>query len=277
MLKKLVFIILLLPFIAIGLAYLLPKQTEVSRSITIERDAQSVFDMVNSFENSQRWSPWAEKDPNMEVSYQGPANSGGARMAWKSNNPQVGSGKQEIIESKPLEFVHIRLAFDGQEDAEVFFRLAAEEPSKTTLTWSFIAEHGENPINRYMGLLFDFWLGADFEKGLSNLKILLEQQSSSSEEVAEPAVQEKVQMVNEKGEVLELTKEEMEAINQKSIQQGEQKVPEHIEKMIEETIKQKELEQQKAEEQAQKQAQALEAEAQKSNTQNMTPSGQENY
>lgn len=279
MLKKWVFVILLLPFIVISLAYLLPNKTEVSRSIIIERNAQSVFDMVNNFKNSQRWSPWADKDPNIEVSYQGPISSGGARMSWKSENSKVGSGSQEIIESKPLEFVHIRLEFDGQESADAFFKLEPQGLEKTKLTWSFAAEHGDNPINRYMGLMIAYWVGSDYEKGLMNLKTLLEQPDDANENIVEPVEQDKIQMVNEKGQVLDLTKEEMEALNKKSIEQGEQKVPENIQKMIEETIKQKELEQQQAQKEQEEQAkkQALEAEATRNTINNSTTSGKEDY
>jgi len=241
--KKLILIILALPFIVIGGAYLLPNKTEVSRTVIIESDVQSVFDMVNNFKNAQSWSPWAEKDPNMEVNYEGPVSSGGARMTWKSKNPQVGSGSQEIIESKSLELVHIRLAFDGQEAADAFFKLEPQGDTQTQLTWSFVADHGEHPINRYLGLMFDTWVGSDYEKGLANLKALLENGEVAGDELAEEEPKEKVLMVDENGQVLELSAEEIKALNEKSAQQESPKISEDILKKIEANEKKKEAEQ----------------------------------
>jgi len=34
---------------------------------------------------------------------------------------------------------------------------------------------GNNPIARYAGLMFDKWIGGDYEKGLARLKQVMEQ------------------------------------------------------------------------------------------------------
>ena len=34
---------------------------------------------------------------------------------------------------------------------------------------------GNNPIARYVGLMFDKWIGGDYEKGLARLKQVMEQ------------------------------------------------------------------------------------------------------
>jgi hypothetical protein len=33
---------------------------------------------------------------------------------------------------------------------------------------------GVNPVGRWMGLMMDRWVGADYERGLANLKALVE-------------------------------------------------------------------------------------------------------
>ena len=43
------------------------------------------------------------------------------------------------------------------------------------MTWAFDSAHGFNPFKRWLGLLFDRMIGADYEKGLAKLKALLEQ------------------------------------------------------------------------------------------------------
>jgi hypothetical protein len=42
------------------------------------------------------------------------------------------------------------------------------------VTWHNGGHLGYNPVNRYFGLLMDKMMGPDFEKGLSNLKLIAE-------------------------------------------------------------------------------------------------------
>lgn len=181
MLQRIVMVVLSLPFVIIVSAYLLPTSTEVSRSIVIERSASEIFPYINNLENMQLWSPWAKKDPNMQVTYSGSQAGVRAVMQWKSNKPDVGAGRQEIIESELDKHVALSFAFEKQPAAEVHFYLEPLD-NNSKLSWKFIADHGTNPINRYMGLLFDGMLGPDFESGLKDLKTLLENQAVQEEE-----------------------------------------------------------------------------------------------
>jgi len=276
MIKKLILVVFSLPFIVVGVAYLLPDETTVSRSIVIEADAESVFSQINNFKKFQNWSPWAEKDKDMKIAYEGPVTGGGAKMSWQSQNREVGSGSQEIIESKPFEKIHISLSFEGQKDAQAYFHLKTLQEKQTQLTWSFVSNHGTNPLNRYVGLMLDTWVGKDYEKGLANLKKWIESDAQVVEVIKRVEPSEKIMMVDENGKVLELTAEEMEALNAKHSQK-EQKVPEEIQKAIAESVRKQELEMEAAESAkalAEKKA-AEEAAAQKISK--PMPTGKENY
>ena len=174
MLNKIVGGVLSIPFLIIGAAFFLPNQTEVHRSIEIDTSPENIFNMVNNLEQWQRWSPWAEKDKNMQVQYIGPKSGVGATMTWQSENPQVGSGSQKIVISNPSSMVSINLTFEAQNDATAFFMIDSLDNNRSRITWSFVGQHGTNPVNRYMGLMFDTWVGQDYERGLLNLKALLE-------------------------------------------------------------------------------------------------------
>ncbi len=50
----------------------------------------------------------------------------------------------------------------------------AAEGEGTRVTWAFDTEHGMNPFKRWLGLLFDRMIGADYEKGLAKLKAMEE-------------------------------------------------------------------------------------------------------
>ena len=48
-----------------------PKDYDVSRTILISRPCPEVFKYLKSLKKQDKWSPWAEKDPNMKKSFTG--------------------------------------------------------------------------------------------------------------------------------------------------------------------------------------------------------------
>ncbi|MBL8256546.1 MAG: SRPBCC family protein [Pseudoxanthomonas mexicana] len=155
---------------------LLPSTTHVERSIVIERSPGQVFAALDSFERFNAWSPWAEYDPQATYTFEGPASGVGARMRWVGNRA-VGSGSQEITASEPHRRVAVALNFDGSQAQGTY--VLAPEGAGTRVTWAFDSDHGMNPFKRWLGLLFDKMIGADYEKGLAKLKALLEQEATS--------------------------------------------------------------------------------------------------
>lgn len=163
--------------VALGLVFvagslLLPSSTRVERSVVIDRSPAEVFATLDSFERFNAWSPWAEYDPQATYTYEGPVRGVGARMRWVGNRA-VGTGSQEITASEPHRRILVALDFDGSLAQASY--LLAPEGQGTRVTWAFDSAHGWNPFKRWLGLLFDRMIGADYEKGLGRLKALLEQ------------------------------------------------------------------------------------------------------
>lgn len=173
--KKVTVIVLFLFAIFVATGYLLPKQVHIERSITVDRPAKEMFELLNSYRYYNQWSPWAERDPNAEFVITGPESGVGARMSWIGEPHLVGTGWQEIVASKPFEQINIKLDFEAQGVADTGFRLVSLGNS-TRVTWFYDSDLTEG-INfpdsflaRYFGLLFDRWVGGDYEQGLANLK-----------------------------------------------------------------------------------------------------------
>jgi len=145
----------------------------VERAVSIDAPRTTVFMLVNGFKLFNRWSPWYALDPGATYTYEGPANGVGARLVWNGNPDTLGSGSQEILESRPYDLVKTRLDFGPQGVATGQFTLAPDGAG-TRVMWAFDTDLGMNPVSRYMGLLFDRLVGADFEKGLASLKQLAE-------------------------------------------------------------------------------------------------------
>ena len=173
--KKVGLIALLLFAAFVVTGYMLPTHAHVQRSITIERPANVMFAILNTYRHFEEWSPWAARDPNAEYAITGPDAGVGARLSWMGDPHLVGSGWQEIIASKPYEQIDIKLDFDSQGVAKSSF-LLRPSGNGTTITWSFDSDLTEGLnffegfLARYFGLLFDRWVGNDYEQGLANLK-----------------------------------------------------------------------------------------------------------
>ena len=103
----------------------------------------------------------------------------GQKMAWASENPQVGNGTQEIVEIESPRHLKTQLEFDGQGVANATFDLTPENGA-TRVIWSLDTDMRKGisvwmqPINTYLGFLMDSMVGKDYEQGLKNLKDVVE-------------------------------------------------------------------------------------------------------
>ncbi len=156
-------------------AFFLPREVAVSRQALINAPPEKVFAYVNDLKKFNDWSPWAKRDPNMKQTYSGPASGVGQKVAWQSDHDQVGSGTQEIVASDPNKSVKTALDFGDMGTADAVFSLEGFDGG-TRITWGFTTDVGNNPMMRWMGLMFDKWIGADYEAGLASLKELAEKE-----------------------------------------------------------------------------------------------------
>lgn len=166
-------IVVLLAIVVVAGGYILPSQVTVARSIDIDAAPDVVFPHVNSLKAGQGWSPWLGIDPNVQTTFSGPDEGVGAKLEWASAHPQVGSGSQEIVASEDNQRVETALNFGEMGLAKAEFLLAGQG-DVTAVTWTLETDMGSNPAMRWMGLMMDRWVGADYETGLANLKTLVE-------------------------------------------------------------------------------------------------------
>lgn len=166
-------ILIPLAVLVVGLGLALPDSVHVERSISIDAPRATVFVLLNGFESFNRWSPWYELDPQADFTFDGPRQGVGAKMMWSSDRSDVGSGSQAIVASEPYEMVRTRLDFADRGTARATFELEPQGDG-TEVTWSLDAELGWDLPGRYFALLLDRRLGAEYERGLANLKEVVE-------------------------------------------------------------------------------------------------------
>jgi len=172
--KNILIALVMLIVIVAAIGFLLPSKVTVSRSTVIDRPVAQVFPFINDLNKFNEWSPWAKIDPDARMTIEGGPGAG-QKMTWSSDNDRVGKGTQEITESVENERVETMLDFGEMGSATVGLALAAEGEG-TKVTWSFATDLGSNPLKRYFGLKMDDWIGAEYDKGLANLKKLVEAQ-----------------------------------------------------------------------------------------------------
>ncbi len=175
MLKIIVTALLIAVVVVLALAFQKPDEFHVSRSIVMNVPAASVFEQVNDPRKANAWMPWLKADPNAKVIYEGPATGNGASSYWNGNK-NIGEGRMTIIESRPNELVRTKLEFLKPFKAvNTGEFLLTQESGQTKMTWSI---HGKNTLlSKVMSVFMscDKMIGSQFEKGLADLKTMLEE------------------------------------------------------------------------------------------------------
>ena len=163
--KILIFLVVLVGLIVIVSAFL-PGTVKVERRRVIPASKETVFNLVNTLKNWDKWSPWKEKDTAAVMTYSEQAAGKGAWYTWKGNK-EVGEGKLTITDSWGTDSLIIELDFmeQGKGMGGYYF---FEKEKGTEVVWTMTSEMPF--MFRIMGLFMDGMLGPDFEKGLENME-----------------------------------------------------------------------------------------------------------
>lgn len=172
-LGRLIVVLLILGVVLTAVAFVLPRRVTVTREIVIDAPPRQIFPHLNALQRVADWSPWVGIDPAMKMTYAGPEQGVGNRMTWSSENRRIGSGSEVIIASIPDERVETAIEFPDMGMATAWQALVPEDDG-TRVTWGMLADTGNSPVGRYLGLMMDRRVGPDFEKGLAALKVLVE-------------------------------------------------------------------------------------------------------
>lgn len=189
MIKKLILgVLALIVIVTVALVAVIAMQAPeyvVTRSATINAPQAVVHENINDFGKWDAWSPWAKIDPAMKVTRSGPPAGVGSVYAWEGNS-EAGKGKMTILESRPADMVKINIEFiepiAGTAITE--FNLVPSGAA-TNVTWKMTGQ--KNFMTKAFGLIVDMdkMIGADFEKGLAQMKTAVENSPTLSSERSE--------------------------------------------------------------------------------------------
>ncbi|MCA8962531.1 MAG: SRPBCC family protein [Planctomycetes bacterium] len=173
--KKIVIgLIVLIGLILLG-GYLLPSDYEVSRSVVIQSDEATIYPMIANLKRWQDWSPWTkERYEDMKSEYTGPEVGKDSKWSWTGDSS--GNGSLLITDADPKSGIAYDLRFEDYPVSKCHLSLKRVD-NGVEVTMTNAGSMGSAPWARYFGLMMDSAMGAEFEKGLGNLKSLAEKKS----------------------------------------------------------------------------------------------------
>ena len=162
------------------LGLIVPRDINVERDIVIEASKEKIFPHVQYFAKRDAWYPWNEADPDMKKSSEGTDGEVGAIWRWDGNK-EVGAGRQILTGIQPNDRVESDLIFTEpyESEAKTYVQLDEVEGG-TKVSWGFDATmpYPFNVMQLFMGADA---VGADFTKGLTMLKEIVENTPDSPE------------------------------------------------------------------------------------------------
>lgn len=176
-LKGMLAVVALAVLAVLGLASRQPDTFRVERKVSIAAPPQAVFPYLEDPKKTIEWSPWEKKDPNVKKTYSGASKGKGAVYEWQGNK-ELGAGRLEITMVEPNKRVVMDLRFTAPMKArDVAEYVVTPVAGGSEVLWSI---EGPMPfVSKVMCVFMDMdkMVGAEFEKGLADLKAIVEKKS----------------------------------------------------------------------------------------------------
>ena len=151
-----------------------PSSYRVVRSMAMSAPPETVFPHMNDLRKWEVWNPWSKADPNIKLTYGGPASGVGANYSWAGKR-EVGEGRATISESRPNESVKYKLEFfkpmSGFAETEFTFK---SQGKQTEVTCTMTGEKNFMSKAFCLFMSMDKMIGGKFEKALVDLKAIAE-------------------------------------------------------------------------------------------------------
>ncbi len=173
-LKKIIIVLLIIVAIPLIIALFVSKDFKSEGEIVINKTKQEVFDYIKYVKNQDNFGVWQLSDPNIKTTSEGEDGTVGFRYSWDSE--KIGKGAQvitNIIENERMESDMFFYDFDETANKS-YITVEEKSPNETLVKWG-IAGKSPYPFN-LMNLFFN--MDKDFNKGLENLKVILESQEN---------------------------------------------------------------------------------------------------
>lgn len=174
-LKNFLLAILLILIIIIVIGLFLPTSYMVERSVTIDASPEKIQEYVGDLTKWDDWSPWEEEDPTIVITRGEKTKGVGASQSWVGES---GDGALTITKDSPDQGIEYDLVFEGglylSKGKIQYDQIGSGE---TKVTWIMSGDMESPVIGGYFAILMDSMVGDMFDRGLNNLKEVVEKGS----------------------------------------------------------------------------------------------------
>lgn len=160
--------------IVLILAATKPDTVEIKRSLVMHGTPAQVFPYASDYTKFTTWIPWTKLDPEQTTRFSDPTAGVGAWYTWTGND-QVGSGRMDLLSAEPGKVVHklqFIEPFASVAESSVIMHAVGED--EVEVTWNYVQDADFMTKLMCVFMDMDAMMGPDFEKGLANLKALVE-------------------------------------------------------------------------------------------------------
>ncbi|TVQ10843.1 MAG: polyketide cyclase [Bacteroidetes bacterium] len=175
-LKILLIVIAAIIIVPLVTALFVKKDYSVEKEVTINRPLEEVFDYLVLLRNQDNFSVWMDMDPEVRQDFRGTDGTVGFVSAWESDDKNVGSGEQEITAIIPYQRIEYELRFiePFESVSQAYMTTETVSDDQTLVKWGFTGRMNY-PMNlMLLAMDFEGMIGSDLQKGLENLKEILE-------------------------------------------------------------------------------------------------------
>lgn len=157
------------------IAALMPKRFVIEKTTVINKPVGEVMAKVGDLNFYRQWNPWQQMDPGATATITGTPKTPGHKYQWEGKKVGLGTLTLREIDTKHIHF-HIEFRKPWKSQAVDNWLFEPWGDLETKVTWQ---NSGDLPwpIARLMGPVLTKNLDHQFEKGLNNLKNMVEGKS----------------------------------------------------------------------------------------------------
>ena len=170
-----VYIFIGLILLLLLIAAVLPKTYNIEKTIVIGKPVTDVMNKVGDLNYYSKWNPWQQSDPSAKNSISGEPKTPGHKYSWEGKKVGVGSLTFKNIDNKHINFL-LQFLKPWKSQANDNWLFEHWGNGETKVTWQ---NSGALPwpMASLMGPMIVKNLHHQFEKGLTNLKNMAENNS----------------------------------------------------------------------------------------------------
>lgn len=167
---RIILIVIGLIIVLGAVGFFVQKDFEVTRTVTIDADQETVHAVLVDYNQFAKWNPWADMDSAMTYEVSGEPGTVGHQYSWKSEDPMVGNGVMTIQDIGD-DYVSIKVSLgDGA------YEVASSHTISTTDAGTEVSWYAGGSMPYLFAMFADMetTLGGTYEQGLSNLQGMIE-------------------------------------------------------------------------------------------------------